>query len=329
MKTMTIMLIGALLTLMACAPASATPTASTPTPAPSPTPTATPTVGFTTSNLTVTPNTVKTGEPATVGVTVTNNGEDQGTYTVVVKLHDGTTVGTKDVTLAGGARQNITLDISLNSAGTHMIMVDKLARNLVVQATAASAPTQPTPPPTQPTPPPTQPTPPPTQPTPPPTQPTPPPTQPTPPPTQPTPPPTQPTPPPTQPTPPPTQPTPPPTQPTPPPTQPTPPPTQPTPPPPPTATGPAAFTIAEMGIDPGMPEPGDNVTVSVKVANTGGQQGTYTVALKVDDVTVKTQDVTLAGGTSQVVNLTIIAGKVGTYTIKIGELTCTMEVMVM
>jgi len=78
-----------------------------------------------------------------------------------------------------------------------------------------------------------------------------------------------------------------------------------------------------------MPEPGDNVTVSVKVTNTGGQQGTYKVVLKVDDVTIKTQDVTLAGGASQQVNLTMVAGKVGSYTLKIGELTCTMEVMVM
>ncbi len=249
-RIMVIMLIGALLTLIACAPASATP------PTSAPTPTATPTASFTTSNLTVTPNTVKTGEPATVGVTVTNNGGEQGAYTVVVKLHDGTIVGTKDVTLAGGAKQNITLDISLNSAGTHMIMVDKLTRSLIVQASAVTTPTPTPPAPTPPAPTPPAPT-------------------------------------------------------------------------PPTATGPAAFTIAEMGMDPGMPEPGDNVTVSVKVTNIGGQQGTYKVVLKVDDVTIKTQDVTLAGGASQVVNLTIIAGKLGTYTIKIGELTCTMEVMAM
>ena len=78
-----------------------------------------------------------------------------------------------------------------------------------------------------------------------------------------------------------------------------------------------------------MPDPGYNVTVSVKVTNTGGQQGTYTVVVKVDGTTVTTQDVTLAGGTSKVVNLTIVAGKVGTYTISIGPLECKMDVMVM
>lgn len=78
-----------------------------------------------------------------------------------------------------------------------------------------------------------------------------------------------------------------------------------------------------------MPEPGANVTVSVKVTNTGGQPGTYTMVVKIDGVTVKTQDVTLAGGTSKVVNLTIVAGKLGTYKISIGPLECTMDVMVM
>lgn len=78
-----------------------------------------------------------------------------------------------------------------------------------------------------------------------------------------------------------------------------------------------------------MPEPGDNVTVSVKVTNTGGQQGIYPVVLKVDGVTVKTQDVTLAGGTSQMVNLTIVAGKIGSYKISIGPLESNMDVMVM
>ena len=84
-----------------------------------------------------------------------------------------------------------------------------------------------------------------------------------------------------------------------------------------------------------MPEPGDNVTVSVKVTNTGGQQGTYKLELNVINiqtravVDTKTQDVTLAGGTSKVVSLIIIAGNIATYTIKIDTLECPMDVMAM
>ena len=158
-----IVVIVGLLTAAACAPASATPPAATPTQAN--TPTATP-AAFTTSNLIVTPDIVKPGEPATVGVTVTNTGGEQGTYTIMVKLHNGTIVGMQDVTLAGGTSKNVALSISLSSAGTHMIMVDDLDRNLVVQASSAMtpAPTTPTPAPTTPTPAPTTPTPAPTTP---------------------------------------------------------------------------------------------------------------------------------------------------------------------
>ena len=83
-----------------------------------------------------------------------------------------------------------------------------------------------------------------------------------------------------------------------------------------------------------MPAPGDNVTVSVRVTNTGGQQGTYKLELKVINtqtkavVDTKTQDVTLAGGTSKVVNLTTIAGNIGTYTIRIDSLEGTLDVLV-
>jgi len=142
------------LAFVACAPASVTPSLAEPTPAPSSTPAA-----FTTSNLTVTPGTVKPGETAMVEVTVTNTGGEQGTYTVMVKLHNGSIIGMKDVTLAGRTSKNVALSISLNSAGTHMIMVDDLDHNLVVQSAVASAPPPaptpappPTPTPTTPTP---------------------------------------------------------------------------------------------------------------------------------------------------------------------------------
>ena len=114
---------------------------------------------------------------------------------------------------------------------------------------------------------------------------------------------------------------------------PTPTPTTPTPTPTPTPAGPAAFTdgaftISDMRIEfgaMGMAEPGDDVKVVVKVMNTGGQQGTYTLVLKVDGTTVKTQDVTLAGGASQRVTFYITAHD-GIHTVIIGNLTGTLEV---
>lgn len=78
-----------------------------------------------------------------------------------------------------------------------------------------------------------------------------------------------------------------------------------------------------------MTEPGDDVNVIVKVANTGGQRGTYTVVLKVNGETIETQDVTLAAGASQEVRLNFAAGKVDTYEVTVGNLTGKLVVMEM
>jgi acyl-CoA thioesterase FadM len=143
-RALGILSMGALLFLTACA-APAGSTANTPaansaamdmSPAPAQATGAT----FTTSNLIVTPDTAKPGDTVMVGVTVTNTGTQQGMYTVMVKDHDGTTLGTKDVTLAGGAKQDVTLQVSIKTAGTHMVMVDKLYHNLLIQNTAAGTP---------------------------------------------------------------------------------------------------------------------------------------------------------------------------------------------
>ena len=233
-----ILLTGALIILVACAPASPTPPASTQAP------TATPTASFTTSDMTITPKTARLGEPVEVGVMVTNTGGQQGTYTVVMKLHDGTIVKTQDVTLSGGAKQNVTLNMSMNSVGTHMIMIDKLVGSLVVQATTTPpAITQPAPA---------------------------------------------------------------------------------------RATGQTSFTdgiftISDLTVTPKVQEPGGKVTVGILVRNNGGQPDTYKVVLKVQNnktkaEDVKTQDVTMAGGASQEVNLTITAGLDGTYTVIIDKL---------
>ncbi len=142
---------GALLFVAACGGASggtppATTTATNTGNGAGATPAQTGAAAFTTSNLTVTPDTAKPGDRIMVGVTVTNTGTEQGTYTVTVKDHDGTVLGTKDVTLAGGGKEDISLHISVSTAGAHMVMIDKLWHNLTIQAAAANTST---PPPTQ------------------------------------------------------------------------------------------------------------------------------------------------------------------------------------
>jgi len=66
--------------------------------------------------------------------------------------------------------------------------------------------------------------------------------------------------------------------------------------------------------------------VTVDVMNTGGEQGTYTLDVKVDGTSVVTENVTLAGGASQTVKTGFAAGKMGTYALSIDNLSLEMIV---
>jgi hypothetical protein len=66
--------------------------------------------------------------------------------------------------------------------------------------------------------------------------------------------------------------------------------------------------------------------VSVDVTNTGGQEGTYTAVVQVDGATVATQNITLPGGSSQTLKTGFAAGKMGTYTLSIDNLSIEMVV---
>ncbi|MBI4303543.1 MAG: helix-turn-helix domain-containing protein [Chloroflexi bacterium] len=89
---------------------------------------------------------------------------------------------------------------------------------------------------------------------------------------------------------------------------------------------PAAFATSGLTITPAEAKVGETVTISVTVANTGGQTGTYKVTLKVNNVTVTTQDVVLSGGASQKVTFTTKRDVAGTYTASIDSLSGTFTV---
>ncbi len=91
-------------------------------------------------------------------------------------------------------------------------------------------------------------------------------------------------------------------------------------------TRPAAFTTSDLTISPAEADIGQSVTISVLVANTGDFTGSYEVTLKIDDVAVATQDVTLAGGASQTLTFTTTKDAAGTYTVNINGLSGTLTV---
>jgi len=80
---------------------------------------------------------------------------------------------------------------------------------------------------------------------------------------------------------------------------------------------PAAFTTSALTISPFEVDIGERVTISTLVANTGDLAGSYEVTLKIDNIVVATEDVTLAGGASQKVTFTIAKDVAGTYQVEV------------
>lgn len=71
--------------------------------------------------------------------------------------------------------------------------------------------------------------------------------------------------------------------------------------------------IENLQIDPKSAKESDNITITADVTNTGTDNATYTLELKVNDEIKDTRKVTLAAKKSQTVSFTIIAGKPGDY----------------
>jgi uncharacterized repeat protein (TIGR01451 family) len=65
---------------------------------------------------------------------------------------------------------------------------------------------------------------------------------------------------------------------------------------------------------------GESVTITARVANTGGQEGTYTVVLKLNGQTVDTKTVTLGAGQSQTVTFALSDMDSGEYEVEVAGL---------
>ncbi|TRZ96827.1 MAG: hypothetical protein D4R82_00360 [Dehalococcoidia bacterium] len=121
-------------------PPPATPT---PTPMPTPFPTLTPgpmaaphaaptaRATFSVSNLTITPNQVREGEPVTISAIVTNNGTESGKYSLVLRI-GGVVEGITEITLASGTSQLATSTITKDTAGDYYIEIDGLGGTFTV-----------------------------------------------------------------------------------------------------------------------------------------------------------------------------------------------------
>jgi len=90
---------------------------------------------FTVSDLEISPTEVGVGEEVTISATVTNTGEGEGFYNVVLKIN-GVAEDDGTVLLAGGASTTVGFKVVREDAGTYSVEVDGLEGTFVVKESA-------------------------------------------------------------------------------------------------------------------------------------------------------------------------------------------------
>ena len=90
---------------------------------------------------------------------------------------------------------------------------------------------------------------------------------------------------------------------------------------------PAKFEVGNLTISPSQTQLNQEVTVSVNVANTGGKSGEYSLQLKVDGNLKSSKQVTVAAGSSQVVNFTTTGNAAGKHQVEVAGLTGEFEIL--
>ena len=89
----------------------------------------------------------------------------------------------------------------------------------------------------------------------------------------------------------------------------------------------AHFNINRLTITPEAIITGESVIISVTVSNPGGQEGSYTVTLGINNVVEETRDITLTAGDSQIVNFTVSKDTAGDYEVTIDGQSGLFEVL--
>ena len=91
---------------------------------------------------------------------------------------------------------------------------------------------------------------------------------------------------------------------------------------------PAAFSVSYLSVSPRLEvEPGETVTITVLVANTGGESGSYTVVLKIDGVKEAEETVTIAAGESQGVSFSVTREEADSYAVTVDGLSGSFTVV--
>jgi len=90
---------------------------------------------------------------------------------------------------------------------------------------------------------------------------------------------------------------------------------------------PTAFTFTLLAISPAEVAPGETVTVTVSVANTGGTERSHTVVLQISGVKEAERTVTVAAGGRQVVSFSVTKQQPGEYKVFVGDVSGSFTVV--
>jgi len=93
-----------------------------------------------------------------------------------------------------------------------------------------------------------------------------------------------------------------------------------------TVVEPAAFNISSLNISPPEVGIGEEITIIVSIANTGGEAGSYQVTLKINGVPEASKHVTVDEGSSQEVSFATSKDTVGNYSVDVNGLTGSFKV---
>jgi hypothetical protein len=89
----------------------------------------------------------------------------------------------------------------------------------------------------------------------------------------------------------------------------------------------AAFSFSDLTVTPEIVGPGENVTLSVRVINSGSSEATGDIALAINGKDDIPKEVTLGPGKSQPVSFTVSESAPGNYKVSIGGLNAGFEVL--
>jgi hypothetical protein len=87
------------------------------------------------------------------------------------------------------------------------------------------------------------------------------------------------------------------------------------------STAPANFSVSDLSITPSTVSPGEEVTITAKVTNSGGNKGSYTATLVIDGAQEASKEVTVEPNKSQEVTFTTSKTSAGSHAITIGDQT--------